>query len=133
MYTVAVLESEDFQESGPDNLPDLSVKFRLVVAHEFAHYFNARLPVRPNPILDECLAGYIQYAWLDDDTLTPVVEAGTDYTISSLTRVSMLAYRDDPDSFLLAGYLYFRDHPAMLDRCIRGNPPPSRDPAMRHR
>lgn len=126
-------ESEDFQESEPDSLPDLATKFRLVVAHEFTHYLNARLPVRPDPVLDECIAGYFQYAWLDDEILAPVLESATDYRISSPARVSMLAYRDEPDNFLLAGYLYFRNRPAMLDRCLRGNPPLSRDPMSRLR
>jgi hypothetical protein len=123
-------ESPGFSGSDREGLPDLQSKYRLIVAHEIAHYFNSLLPTQPNPVLDECIAGYVQYTWLEPGLRDLLAEGNSTYEIRTLTGISMLAYRSDPEGFLLAGYRYFRDHPAVLRRSVRGNPPPVRDPSL---
>ena len=115
-------------ELAPFGLEDPDVVYRMILAHEFAHYCNFLLSPGLHPVIDECIAGYIQFEVLSDRLPKGVPEA--ELGMAGLSRLSIIAYANDPQSFLLAAHSYFRDRRAMLRRCLSGNAPPIKDPFM---
>lgn len=100
--------------------------YRMVLVHEFAHYLNSLVAPGLDPVIDECIAGYMQFEAFGLTHKEAILENVE--PIRSLHALTIIAYTIDPRSFLIAGHEYFRDHPWTLQMCLSGKAPPIKDP-----
>lgn len=123
-------DSESFRSSRLVEMAPPECAYRMLAAHEIAHYFNSKLAPNLHPVIDELVAGYVQFATVDDCDLERCLANCEQCRICSLTLVSIASYVHDPTSFLAGGYRYFASHQNMLVRVLSGNPIIVRDPMM---
>jgi hypothetical protein len=123
-------ESEAFQSSHLAHVVSPECAYRMVVAHEIAHAFNWSLSPDLHPVLDELIAGYVQFATADKAQVERCLDQCGYCAIRSLTRLSIAAYVNDPTAFLAGGYRYMSAHRNELTRILSGQPVTTKDPFM---
>jgi len=102
--------------------------YRSILSHEIAHHFNHCLCPGIFPTVDEAVAGFVQYSMMAPDLRKKMLNMDEATSFGSVRDFTIAAYINSPDGFLGGSYLYFYDHPMMLERILRGRAPLQKDP-----
>jgi hypothetical protein len=124
------LGSEIFRNSDHLGIDDWEIAYRVILQHEITHYMNSLLVPQMHPVVDEYVAGYMQFVEVDQQIIDAAVVRWAGGTPIPLSQVSIMRYVAAPKEFLMFGYRYFQRHPASLLRCLRSGGPRIRDPFM---
>lgn len=109
-------------------IPDAATAFSIVAAHELSHFMNSVFRPDLHPLLDECIASFVQFAILEERQTECIRALPIGLNITSLSRVTLLQYIDNPAEFQIACYSYLSDRRSVVNRCLHGVPPMVRDP-----
>lgn len=121
-------ESDRFQSArlfGRVPCPEL---YRAILVHELAHFLNSMVSPGLLPTMDESIAGTVQFELLEPALRAEILSSCEFKKLESFRDLCMLAYVNQPDTFLLACYCYNSGHPVAFRRLLEQRGPALKDP-----
>ena len=120
--------SDSFQSRRILGEPEETELYTSLLCHEIAHFANTVHSPEMHPVIDECLAAYVQLSVMREPAKGGFLADNTEVEFASYRDISVLTYVLDPPGFIAASYRYCRDHPRMTRRFLEGNNPMIKDP-----
>jgi hypothetical protein len=120
--------SESFQSRTILGEPEEAEFYTSLLCHEIAHFANTLHNSDMHPVVDECLAAFVQLSVMSAPVRNRFLSRYTEVDFVSYRDISVLTYVLDPPGFIAAAYRYCRDHPRMVRRFLRGDNPMIKDP-----
>lgn len=122
------LESESFQSRRILGEPEEAELYTSLLCHELAHFADTIHNPGMHPVIDECLAAFVQLSVTENPVKDAILTNNTDVKFASYRDINVLTYVLDPQGFIAAAYRYCRDHPDMVRRFLDGENPMIKDP-----
>jgi hypothetical protein len=122
------VRSESFRSSRILGEPEESELFTSLLCHELAHFANTLHSPGMHPVIDECLAAYVQLSVTENPVKDAILTNNREVEFTSYRDISVLTYVLDPPGFIAAAYRYCRDNPKMVRRFLAGVNPMIKDP-----
>ena len=128
MVRMVSFRSDSFQSRRILSEPREAELYTSLLCHEVAHFANTLHSPGMHPVIDECLAAFVQLSVMRSPAKEEFLGDNREMEFKSYRDLSVLTYVLDPSGFIAASYRYCRDRPEMVRRFLDGNNPMIKDP-----
>ncbi len=122
------VRSDSFRSRRILGEPEEAELYTSLLCHELAHFANTLHSPGIHPVIDECLAAFVQLSVTENPVKDAILTNNREIEFTSYRDINILTYILDPQGFIAASYRYCRDHPKIVRRFLEGVNPMVKDP-----